>query len=328
MSMIDSLANTGPRIPEQRPVRGYQSLSQMSEQRSVTQNAETAGETRQRMGSTLSIGEERSLIDATRDIAANLFNAFRNEMREALNHVGIRGEAAADLIRDVGKSFVEAVRSGTGFSFGMIAVAYQETLTQTATSVSHALEFTANALSLEYNHATGEITADTSKLEIDAVKGSQGDNLPANAAAALFDFTDSDGPPSIASIFDRVQQYLVNNGFIGEEGDEATLPPPLPAADEALYDAVLVNDKKADEPEPDAAEDEAVAKPFDTALTETPSPESMRIRAVEEYTNDRQETITRMTFDLVVRVHVGKDDKAPEINMAHHTENETFEIYA
>jgi len=244
MSMIDSLANTGPRIPEQRPVRGYQSLSQMSEQRSVTQNAETAGETRQRMGSTLSIGEERSLIDATRDIAANLFNAFRNEMREALNHVGIRGEAAADLIRDVGKSFVEAVRSGTGFSFGMIAVAYQETLTQTATSVSHALEFTANALSLEYNHATGEITADTSKLEIDAVKVIQGDNLPANAAAALFDFTDSDGPPSIASIFDRVQQYLVNNGFIGEEGDEATLPPPLPAADEALYDAVLVNDKK------------------------------------------------------------------------------------
>ena len=65
-----------------------------------------------------------------------------------------------------------------------------------------------------------------------------------------------------------------------------------------------------------------MAKPFDTALTETPSPESMRIRAVEEYTNDRQETITRMTFDLVVRVHVGKDDKAPEINMAHHTENE------
>ena len=134
MSMIDTLANTGPRIPEQRPVRGYQSLSQMSEQRSVTQNAETAGETRQRMGSTLSIAEERSLIDATKDIAANLFNAFRNEMREALNHVGIRGEAAADLIRDVGKSFVEAVRSGTGFSFSMMAVAYQETLTQTATS--------------------------------------------------------------------------------------------------------------------------------------------------------------------------------------------------
>ena len=323
MSMIDTLANTGPRIPEQRPVRGYQSLSQMSEQRSVTQNAETAGETRQRMGSTLSIAEERSLIDATKDIAANLFNAFRNEMREALNHVGIRGEAAADLIRDVGKSFVEAVRSGTGFSFGMIAVAYQETLTQTATSVSHALEFTANALSLEYNHATGEITADTSKLEIDAVKVIQGDNLPANTAAALFDFTDSDGPPSIASIFDRVQQYLINNGFIGEEGDDATLPPPLPAADEALYDTVLVNDKKADEPE-----DEGVAMPFETAQTDVPSPESMRIQAVEEYTNDRQETITRMTFDLVVRVYIGKDDKEPETSVAHNTENETFEIYA
>ena len=331
MSMIDTLANRGPLIPEQRPVRGYQSLSQISEQRSVTQNADTAGQARQRMGSTLSIGAERSLIDATKDIAANLFNAFRNEMREALNHVGIRGEAAAELISDVGKSFVEAVRSGTSFSFSMIAVAYQETLTQTATSVSHALEFTANALSLEYNHATGEITADTSKLELDAVKVIQGDNLPANTAASLFDFTDSDGPPSIASIFDRVQQYLVNNGFIGEEGEEgedSALPPPLPVADEALYETVLVNDKKANDPEADEAEDEGVAKPFETSPTEIPSPESMRIRAVEEYTNDRQEAITRMTFDLVVRVYVGRDDREPEMSVAHNTENGTFEIYA
>ncbi|MFT5487300.1 MAG: hypothetical protein ACI9MU_002217, partial [Alphaproteobacteria bacterium] len=268
-----------------------------------------------------------SLIDATKDIAANLFNAFRNEMREALNHVGIRGQAAADLIADVGKTFVESVRSGTSFSFSMIAVAYQETLTQTATSVSHALEFSANALSLEYNHATGEITADTSKMEIDAVKVVQSDNLPANAAASLFDFTDSEGPPSIASIFDRVQQYLVNNGFVGEEGEDgedATLLPPLPAANEALYDSVLVNNKKADETDVD----EVVAKPFETPLTDTPSPESLRIQAVEEYTNGRQETITRMTFDLVVRVYLGKDEPEPEISKAQNTENETFEIYA
>ena len=176
-------------------------------------------------------------------------------MREALNHVGIRGEAAADLVRDVGKAFVEAVRGGTSFSFGMIAVAYQETIVQTATSVSHALEFTANALSLEYNHTTGEIKADTSKMEIDAVKVVQGDNLPANTAASLFDFTDGDGPPSIASIFDRVQQYLVNNGFIGEDGEDGAALPPLPAANEALYDAVLVNDKKADDTEAEGRND-------------------------------------------------------------------------
>jgi hypothetical protein len=324
MSMIDTLANRGPLIPEQRPVRGYQSLSQISEQRSVTQNADTAGQARQRMGSTLSIGAERSLIDATKDIAANLFNAFRNEMREALNHVGIRGEAAADLIRDVGKSFAEAVRSGTSFSFAMIAVAYKETLTQTATSVSHALEFTANALSLEYNHATGEITADTSKLEIDAVKVIQSDNLPMNAAAGLFDFTDSDGPPSISTIFDRVQQYLMNNGFIGDEGEGDTLPPPLPSPNEALYDTVLVNDENADA----QTAAEPLAKPFEAPAADQPSPQSMRIQAVEEYTNARQETITRMTFDLVVRVYLGRDDTDPEVSRAHNTENEIFEIYA
>ncbi len=324
MSMIDTLANTGPQIPEHRPVRGYQSLSQMAEQRSVTQSAETAGEARQRMAPTLSIGDEKNLIDATRDIAANLFNAFRNEMREALNHVGIRGEAAADLIRDVGKSFAEAVRSGTSFSFAMIAVAYKETLTQTATSVSHALEFTANALSLEYNHATGEITADTSKLEIDAVKVIQSDNLPMNAAAGLFDFTDSDGPPSISTIFDRVQQYLMNNGFIGDEGEGDTLPPPLPSPNEALYDTVLVNDENADA----QTAAEPLAKPFEAPAADQPSPQSMRIQAVEEYTNARQETITRMTFDLVVRVYLGRDDTDPEVSRAHNTENEIFEIYA
>lgn len=327
MSMIDTLAASAPQIPEQRPVRGYQSLSQMSEQRRVTQNAEMATDTRQRMAPTLSIGEERSLIDATKDIAANLFNAFRNEMREALNHVGIRGEAAADLIGDVGKAFIESVRSGSSFSFGMIAVAYKETITQTATTMSHALEFSANALSLEYNHTTGEITADTSKMEIDALKVVQSDNLPTNAAASLFDFTDSDGPPSIASIFDRVQQYLVNNGFIGEEGEDDTVLPPLPAANEALYDAVLVNAKKAEDADAEDPTAEGVAKPFETALTDAQSPESLRIQAVEEYTNDRQETITRMTFDLVVRVYLGKDSPEPEISRAQTREDQTLEMY-
>lgn len=325
MSMIDTLAASAPQIPEHRPVRGYQSLSQISEQRSVTQNAQTSNDARQRMAPTLSVGEERSLVDATKDIAANLFNAFRNEMREALNHVGIRGEAAADLIRDVGKAFVEAVRGGTSFSFGMIAVAYKETITQTATSMSHALEFTANALSLEYNHTTGEITADTSKLEIDALKVVQSDNLPANAAASLFDFTDGDGPPSIASIFDRVQQYLVNNGFIGEEGEDSAGLPPLPAANAALYDAILVNDKKAEEA--DAEDAAAAANPFAQGQADTPSPESMRIQAVEEYTNDRQETITRMTFDLVVRVYLDEDSPEPEVSTAHNRENKTLEMY-
>lgn len=326
MSMIDTLAASAPQIPEQRPVRGYQSLSQMSEHRSVTRNAEASSDTRQRMAPTLSIGEERSLIDATKDIAANLFNAFRSEMREALNHVGIRGEAAADLIRDVGKAFVEAVRGGTSFSFGMIAVAYKETITQTATSMSHALEFSANALSLEYNHTTGEITADTSKLEIDALKTVQSDNLPANAAASLFDFTDGDGPPSIASIFDRVQQYLVNNGFIGEETEDGAGLPPLPAANASLYDAILVNDKNTEDTDTDETA-AAAANPFEQALADSTSPDSMRVQAVEEYVNDRQETITRMTFDLVVRVYLDQDAPEPEVSAAQNRENKTLEMY-
>jgi hypothetical protein len=327
MSSIEALTGAGAQLPGSSRIDGYQSLSQLSEQRRVSVDTNAPQQDmRQRLASTLSAGEERNLIDKTKDIAVNLFNAFRNEMREALNHVGIRGEAASDLIRDVSKSFSEAVRAGTSFSFGMIAAAYKETLVQTSTSVSHALEFSASALSIEYNHATGELTADTSKLELDAVRVISGDNLPGEVNA-LFDFTDGDGVPTLAGIFDRVQQYLASNGFIGEEGDEnAALA--LPTADEAAYDAVLVNNDRADAAEDDAAEDgvNETPKPFEAPLADKPTPDAVRIQAIEEFTNARQETVTRMTLDLIVRVHIGKDDRDPELLTAQNSTNETFDV--
>ena len=323
MSSIESALGAGAQPQNPSRIDGYQSLSQLSEQRRVSVNTnDSQPDVRQRLTSTLSAGKERNLIDKTKDIAVNLFNSFKHEMREALHHVGIRGEAASDIIRDVSKSFSEAVRTGTSFSFGMIAAAYKETMVQTSTSFSHALEFSANALSIEYNHATGELTADTSKLEIDAVRVIQGNNLPSIETAALFNFTDGDGVPTIAGIFDRVQQYLANNGFIGEDADDEVAGPalPLPDANDAAYDAVLINDEKSDA----AADDEDAAKPFEVPLTNDSLPDNIRLQAVEEFTNARQETITRMTLDLIVRVHIGKDDVDPETDVAQHRTNETF----
>jgi hypothetical protein len=45
---------------------------------------------------------------------------------------------------------------------------------------------------------------------------------------------------------------------------------------------------------------------------------------VEEFTNGRQETITRMTLDLIVRVHVGKDAVEPETSTAESRTDESF----
>mgnify|MGYP000285770795 CR=1 FL=1 len=64
--------------------------------------------------------------------------------------------------------------------------------------------------------------------------------------------------------------------------------------------------------------------PFEAPLADRPTPESVRIQAVEEFTNGRQETITRMTLDLIVRVHVGKDSMDPETGIAQNRTNETF----
>jgi hypothetical protein len=286
-----------------RPLGAYQSLSRSTEQRHVSVDTAQNSDRRERMTPTLSAGEEKSFIDATKDIAANLFSAFRNELREALSQIGIRGEKAADIVREVGKSFVEAVRNGSGFSFGLMAAAYKETITQSADSVSHALEFSAKSLVIEYNHATGELTADTSELELDAVKTVRGDNLPAEVAS-LFDFTDGEGVPTLAGLFDRVQQYLAQYGFLGEEGaDGETLPLALPSADEAAYDTILANEEPSGEAGDDAAE-AAVAPSPDRAALDRAALDAVKIRAVEEYTNERQETITRTTFDLVVRVYL------------------------
>ncbi|MDA0662837.1 MAG: hypothetical protein O3B08_08385 [Proteobacteria bacterium] len=322
MSGIQAASGLAGQLPGSGRIDGYQSLSQLSEQRSVSINANDPQNNRQRLLPTLSVGEERNLIDKTKDIAANLFNAFRNEMREALHHVGIRGDAAADMIRDVSKSFTDAVRAGTSFSFGMIAAAYKETLVQTDTTMSHSLEFSANALSIEYNHVTGEITADTSKLEIDAVRVISGSSLPSLDTAALFDFTDGDGVPTIAGLFDRVQQYLANNGFIDEDAEDGQdgVAPALPGANDDAYDAVLINNER-----PDAAAKDDAPKPFEEPLEDRPTPESVRIQAVEEFTNGRQETITRMTLDLIVRVHIGKDSVDPETSKAQNSTDETFD---
>lgn len=326
MSSMDSMSGAGAQLPGTSRMDAYQSLRQLSEQRRVSvDTAKPQQDVRQRMTSMLSAGEERNLIDKTKDIAANLFNSFKHELREALHHIGIGGEAAADLVRDVGKAFSEAVRAGTSFSFGMIAAAYKETLVQTSTSVSHALEFSANALSIEYNHATGELTADTSKLEIDALRVIRSDDLPGEANA-LFDFTDGDEMPTIATLFDRVQKYLASNGFI-EEGDDASgMAVNLPDADEAAYDAILINNENDADAGAVDGDDDGAQKPFEVPPAGTQISDTVRLRAVEDFANARQETITRMTLDILVRVHVGKNEMDPETATAQNRTNETFEI--
>ena len=199
-----------------KPIGAYQSLSQLNESRRVTVDTTASYDNRQRMAQTLSIAEERSLVDATKDIAASLFNAFRTELGEALSHIGIKGEKAAEIVRDMSKAFVEAVRDGAGFSFSMIAAAYKETITQTASSVSHALEFTASSLSIDYNQATGELAVDTSKLKIDAVKTIQSDNLPAETQGVVIADVAADGRAAEAGlrpgdVIERVGATMVRN---------------------------------------------------------------------------------------------------------------------
>ena len=326
MNAIDT-AQT-PAIARHDPIRGYQALTARTEDRHVALNTRDTYEARERMAQTFGQKEERSLLDATKDIAANLFGAFRNELRGALSTLGIRGEAAAELVRDVSKAFVDAVRNGGGFSFSMIAAAYKETIVQTETSVSHALEFSAKSLVIDYNHVTGELTADTSEIEIDAIKSVSSDGLPVEARA-LFDFTDSGGAPSLVSVFDRVQEYLARNDFLSEEESDSIIPA-LPGADEALYDAILINDEKSESQAEESGEDENAASPATTGMPkfDRASAESLTLREIGEYTNSRRETITRMTLDISVRVHLGRDDNEAESERLANRYDESYKITA
>lgn len=303
-----------------KSIRGLQSLHRATEQRHVSVDTTQSYSERERMASTLSRGEERSLIDATKDIASNLFSAFRNELRGALSQIGISGEKAADIVREVGKSFVDAVRNGKSFSFGMIAAAYKETILQTGTSVSHSLEFSAKGLAIEYNNDTGELTVDTSEFELDAVKSFQSDNLPVEARA-LFDFTDGEGVPDIMTLFDKVQQYLTQNGFIEDGEDQLALP----GLHDTGYDMVLVNDEESAPGENGG--DDAGDGAGDDSGPNTLSPTSFgpldqskemvfgtTIKSIENYTNGRMEKITRTTFDMVVHVVMDGKKSNPEVS--------------
>ena len=51
---------------------------------------------------------------------------------------------------------------------------------------------------------------------------------------------------------------------------------------------------------------------------------SVKVQAIEEFTNSRQEKITRITFDLTVRVVLAKDKAEPEVTT---TRNETSDVF-
>ena len=122
MSITDATAAAGT-----ESLRAHKHFNRLGDSLAADRAPEKVGEasngTRHRMDRQLDAAAERDLFGATRGVAANLFAAFRNEIREALHSVGIHGKAAADLVRDVGRSLAEAVRTGSSFSFSMIAAA-------------------------------------------------------------------------------------------------------------------------------------------------------------------------------------------------------------
>ncbi|MGB0631290.1 MAG: hypothetical protein ACPGRZ_11405 [Alphaproteobacteria bacterium] len=285
-------------------LRGFDALKNLTTDPNAEVLEPSAVEARNAFAPSLARIDARGLIDSTRDLATNLFKAFRTELKNALDHVGISGGAAAALIGDISLSFANAVREGADFSMSLVAAAYQETIIQAGNTVSHALEFSASALQIDYNHATGEFSADTSTIEIDAVKITRGDGV--QMPNALFDFTDVEGPGTMAEIFDSVQQYLVENGFADNNdagaNDAIDAEPDL---NEAVLDSgVMPSDEQPAEEysAPPAFADEA-ARPEDFG---TPA---FNVRAVEQFTNAQQQEVTRLTIDLFVSF---KFAQAPE----------------
>ena len=310
MSALDILSGIGAN--SLGALRGFDALKNAVSDPAAKSATESAVDTREAFTPSLTQIDARGLIDSTRDVASNLFKAFRNELKNALDHVGITGDGAAALIADITKSFANAVREGADFSMSLIAAAYQETIIQAGNTVSHALEFSASALQIDYNHATGEFSADTSTLEIDAVKITRGDGV--HMPNALFDFTDTQGPGSIAAIFDSVQRYLAENGFVDEAEDDADdAINGQPDLNDTIRDSEVVegiDDKPEEQPVPPAfAENAREAADFGTS--------AFNVRAVEQFTNAQQQEVTRLTIDLFISFSFAQ---APERAAEHQTD--------
>ena len=123
-----------------------------------------------------------------------------------------------------------------------------------------------------------------------------------------------------------MQQYLVENDFV-EQLEDTAEDFSLPDSDETLYDSVLVNDARS-EPEDDDIDAVAAGAPFDLPTGDRAVLKDITMQAIEEFTNARQETVTKMTFDLMIRVHIGRDDDTPEVTRVGDASEETVFIEA
>jgi hypothetical protein len=251
-------------------------------------------------------GHPGKIARAARHLVRHALHDFRHELKDTLRDLGFSREEIGDVVRGVMAPVRDALKSGQSFSAQVMVAAATQVSFQGSGIQAQAFSLAVDALEIEYNHATGEVTVSSVSLDVEAQTIAYG-GAP---APQLFDFGDGAALPDLAHILEAVGD-LFDLALPPADGEEAEgEPAPAPAAESVLAAAPLASER-VQLTEPAAAPVEAVAEEAapaaepEAAESPAPAPASapaekprafarISIDLFEQFANAHGEMISRM----------------------------------
>jgi chemotaxis protein histidine kinase CheA len=172
--------------------------------------------------------DERSgrIAKAARHLVRHALRDFRHELKDTLDDLGFGRDEIRDIVRGVMAPVRDALKSGQSFGAQVMVAAATQVSIQGAGVQAQSFNLAVDALEIQYNHETGEVTVSTVSLDVAAQTVAYG----GAAAPQLFDISDGAALPDLGRILDAIGDLFDVALPAPEEDSESEPVPQLAAA--------------------------------------------------------------------------------------------------
>jgi hypothetical protein len=233
-----------------------------------------------------------SYVGAATEIVRSALNEFRKELGAMLRNIGFDDAVVGRVVKNLIQPIGEALKSGADFTAQLFVAAAQQTTVTGAAGSARSIDLAAKGIEITVNRSTGDVAVTTESLSIhkQQIAGAL------NGTPHIVDFHDNKAT-QIPDMFAQFNEYIADQ---------------IDAFEELL--------PKEDELEEDAAKRLAVpgaeAAPVEVELPETEADPGRAVRlaveAVEQFTNESGEQITRIRLDALIRFSIETIAAGPE----------------
>ena len=174
----------------------------------------------------------RDFVRSAKKLVRGALKSLAKDVGQAFESVGLEAKAGKTLIKGLIKPLVQAIRQGVDFTAQVRLAAVQKTTVVSGAGVSESLSVVAKSVDISVNHATGEISLDVKKLEIEqdshtAVLGQPA--APQPIALPPVGEGDAPAPPGLGEIVERALEAAKARD--GDEDDDDDQVRAVPDAD-------------------------------------------------------------------------------------------------